>query len=423
MKQMFQDILSVDLADNNDNRRGSVIIFLSLFLLFFDLLLFIAGLVLQVPALLMVFPTSVVGCGLIIYLVKRGSINPAAIMMIVFMIITAQTPNFYTASLHLAAAYFISLSIVVAGLTLRPRHVWAVFCVNIAVILAMEILLLNGSFEAIFQNGPITNPLFFNFIVAICSYMSSKTIQEFFLEAEKVGNDVSHHVQLLEQQNVLLEQRIKERTQELQDALQHVESQAAEYQNLLTDNERWRSLIREMNTPAIPVSDETLIVPLVGQIDHHRLEAFHAQALQALVQTRARNLIVDISGVPFIDSQIGQGFVQLVQAARLLGSEVLLVGMRPEVAHTALRLGLRIHIARSFSSLQAALNDLAYQKQLRIKTAAKIYATKTPVKTVSKVESPSVPSSTEAQTAVPPPAATPIPQTSNRPELVPVLEA
>src|SRR5690606_28683634 len=71
-----------------------------------------------------------------------------------------------------------------------------------------------------------------------------------------------------------------------------------------------------------------------------------------------------ISGVPFINNTIGQLFLQIVSAAKLLGTEVLLVGMRPDVAHIAVNTGLNTMLTRSFSSLEIALNELNYLKQL-----------------------------------------------------------
>lgn len=363
MKQILKDIFTVNLADNNDNRRGSVIIFLTFFLLFFDALILLVAIVLWVPALFVVFPSSLVSYVLIIFLVKRGYVTSAAMMMITFIIITSQSPNFYTNNPYPSSDYFISLSIVVAGLTLQPKHVWLVLALNITIILGMNVLVLNSSLANIFQYGPVSNSIFFNVVVAIFSYMSARTIQGFFVAAEQIGRDVSHHVQLLEQQNVLLEQRIRDRNHELRTALQHVEQQAVEYQAVLDDNEKWRLLIREINTPTIPVSDDTLIVPLVGQIDPQRLDEFHGQSLRALVQMRARYLIVDVSGVPYIDTEIGEGLLQLVQAAKLLGSEVLLVGMRPEVARTVVRLGLDAKMARSFTSLQVALIEIEHMRR------------------------------------------------------------
>jgi rsbT co-antagonist protein RsbR len=68
--------------------------------------------------------------------------------------------------------------------------------------------------------------------------------------------------------------------------------------------------------------------------------------------------VLDITGVPIVDSQVAKGFLEVVQAARLLGSEAILVGIRPEVAQTVVGLGLDLRAIRTFSDLQSALARL-----------------------------------------------------------------
>jgi rsbT co-antagonist protein RsbR len=67
-------------------------------------------------------------------------------------------------------------------------------------------------------------------------------------------------------------------------------------------------------------------------------------------------LIIDITGVPVVDTQVAQGLLQVVDAARLLGAEVVLVGIRPEVAQALVGLGVDMHAVRTFSDLQSVLN-------------------------------------------------------------------
>jgi rsbT co-antagonist protein RsbR len=68
--------------------------------------------------------------------------------------------------------------------------------------------------------------------------------------------------------------------------------------------------------------------------------------------------VLDITGVPIVDSQVAKGFLEVVQAARLLGSEAILVGIRLEVAQTVVGLGLDLRAIRTFSDLQSALARL-----------------------------------------------------------------
>ena len=153
-----------------------------------------------------------------------------------------------------------------------------------------------------------------------------------------------------------LERRVAERTADLQHALDEVEARACEQERLLTENRQQRETIREMSVPVLPVTDSTLVMPLVGDLDSERLRRLQDQALKAIEHSSARTLILDITGVPIVDSQIAQGLIAVVQAARLLGTEVLLVGIRPEVAQAIVALGLNLLGLRTYNDLQSALS-------------------------------------------------------------------
>ncbi len=152
-----------------------------------------------------------------------------------------------------------------------------------------------------------------------------------------------------------LEQTVAQRTAELSAALNEVQARAAEQAELLNQIEEQQAVIRDLSIPVLPVNDQTLVIPLVGSMDSARMLNLRQRSLEVLEQSRARTLILDVTGVALIDSQVAQGLIQTVQAARLLGAEVLLVGIRPEVAQTMVGLGIQLHMVRTFSSLQAAL--------------------------------------------------------------------
>ncbi|GAB4122096.1 MAG: hypothetical protein OHK0050_31640 [Roseiflexaceae bacterium] len=83
------------------------------------------------------------------------------------------------------------------------------------------------------------------------------------------------------------------------------------------------------------------------------------QALQAVAQSRAQYVLLDITGVPLIDSAVTQGLQMVVQSAQLLGAKVILVGVRPEVAQTIVMLGIDMRNVPTLTSLQ---DGIAYAK-------------------------------------------------------------
>jgi rsbT co-antagonist protein RsbR len=152
-----------------------------------------------------------------------------------------------------------------------------------------------------------------------------------------------------------LETTVRERTADLEMALGSLEVRAAEQERLLAENDRQQRAIRELSVPVLPVSATTLVMPLVGALDGERLLVLQDRALEAIERVAARRLLLDITGVPLVDSYVAQGLIRTLQAARLLGTEVALVGVRPEVAQSIVGLGIDLTGMRTYADLQSAL--------------------------------------------------------------------
>jgi anti-anti-sigma factor len=120
-----------------------------------------------------------------------------------------------------------------------------------------------------------------------------------------------------------------------------------------------RRLINELSTPIIPVSDSVLVVPLIGTIDSLRAAQVTQSLLEAVGQQNAQVLIVDITGVSVVDTNVLHHLLQTARAVRLLGATVLLVGIAPEVAQTIVQLGVDLSSIVTRSTLQAGLENAA----------------------------------------------------------------
>lgn len=163
-----------------------------------------------------------------------------------------------------------------------------------------------------------------------------------------------------------LEQRVAQRTADLREALAEVETRAREQERLLEEIAHQREVIRELSVPVLPVTEDALVMPLIGAIDTERLADIQDRALHALQRSRARYLLVDITGVPVVDSQVAQGLIAIASMCRLLGAEMVLIGIRPEVAQTIVGLGLNLSSLRTAADLQTVLRDFAAQRRERV---------------------------------------------------------
>jgi rsbT co-antagonist protein RsbR len=101
-----------------------------------------------------------------------------------------------------------------------------------------------------------------------------------------------------------------------------------------------------------------LLVPLVGAIDTVRAQQIIEQVLDAVSLEHATSVVLDLTGVPLVDTQVASALVQTAQATMLLGAQVFLVGIRPEIAQSIVGLGLNLSTIHSFASLETALQSL-----------------------------------------------------------------
>jgi len=130
---------------------------------------------------------------------------------------------------------------------------------------------------------------------------------------------------------------------------------------LLEAYERERSLadtVRELGCPVIPLNDSALLVPLIGVIDTQRAEQIIATLLHAVETQRAGVVLLDVTGVPLIDTHVAGVLVRLAQMLRLLGARALLVGVRPEIAQSMVALGVDLSGLTAHSSLKEALASI-----------------------------------------------------------------
>ena len=113
--------------------------------------------------------------------------------------------------------------------------------------------------------------------------------------------------------------------------------------------EQQQATLAELSTPLLTISDATVVMPLVGAVDSLRVAQIMDTLLNGVAASRASTVILDITGVSVVDTQVANAFIRASQAVSLLGAQVVLTGIRPEVAQTPVGLGvdLRGIITRS----------------------------------------------------------------------------
>jgi DNA-binding LacI/PurR family transcriptional regulator/anti-anti-sigma regulatory factor len=130
--------------------------------------------------------------------------------------------------------------------------------------------------------------------------------------------------------------------------------------------ERERALadtVRELGCPVIPLLPGVLLVPLVGALDSSRASQVIEAILQGVSTHQATEVLLDVTGVPLVDTQVANSLLQAARAATLLGAHVVLVGIRPEIAQSIVGLGIDLSHLTTRSSLAAALQGIGKEKR------------------------------------------------------------
>ncbi|HEY1014924.1 MAG TPA: PAS domain S-box protein [Herpetosiphonaceae bacterium] len=114
--------------------------------------------------------------------------------------------------------------------------------------------------------------------------------------------------------------------------------------------------LAELSTPLIPVLDQVVVMPLIGAVDSQRSQSVIETLLEGVVHNHARVAILDITGVPVVDTQVASALIRAAQAVRLLGADVVLTGIKPEVAQTLVGLGVDLSGITTQGSLQMGIS-------------------------------------------------------------------
>ncbi len=153
-------------------------------------------------------------------------------------------------------------------------------------------------------------------------------------------------------------------TASLQDITAQKQAQAHQEQLQAEIIRMQEETLAELSTPLIPLTDDIVVIPLIGNVDSRRAEQVLATLLEGISAHRARLAILDITGVPVVDTHVANGLVSAAQAGRLLGAEVILTGLRPEIAQTLVGMGVSLEGIRTLSSLQASIAYAIRQRML-----------------------------------------------------------
>ncbi|MBE9639677.1 STAS domain-containing protein [Salipiger mangrovisoli] len=121
--------------------------------------------------------------------------------------------------------------------------------------------------------------------------------------------------------------------------------------------ERQRQEMLELSTPVVELWDRVLTLPLIGTLDSARAQEVMENLLQTILERQAEVVIMDITGVGTVDTQVAQHLLRAAAAVRLMGAECIISGISPMIAQTMVQLGIDVGTVSTRSSIRTALSD------------------------------------------------------------------
>ncbi len=126
--------------------------------------------------------------------------------------------------------------------------------------------------------------------------------------------------------------------------------------------------ILELSIPVIQIWEGIIIAPLIGTLDSERTQGFLEKFLSGIVETKSSLALLDITGVPTVDTRTAQHLIEAITSAKLLGTKVILTGVRPSIAQTLVHLGIDLEGIETKASLSSGFKKAIELIGLEIKT-------------------------------------------------------
>jgi anti-anti-sigma regulatory factor len=293
-----------------------------------------SGITAQIKLILLEMGGLIVAIGVAWGLARARMLEPAThvlFMALIAITLAISLPMGTTSS----AIYTLFIPIVGATLLLSPR--WSLAYASLALIAYVVLYLIGDNPVNKSALGLVLNVVLFGSyfgIVALLSFLAAHGYEQQIL----VG---STHAENLERARAELEERVAERTRDLSVALEDVR--------------RGAETIQQMSVPVLPIADGVLVLPLVGTLDSQRALLLTERLLDTIQRERAHMVLIDITGVPVVDTQVAGALIRASQAVQLLGAEPVICGIRAEVAQTVISLGLDLGQLSSQRDLRSGL--------------------------------------------------------------------
>jgi rsbT co-antagonist protein RsbR len=377
MRRWLDWLLTVNSPDENVRRRGRNIIYIILGLFVLMLFIAVAWTIITPVSIIFVFATvlpTLTYFGMLV-LVRRGYVDTAAV--IIFMMQLTVSVYILTSSFEQPWSVMMLITpLLFASVSLRAWQIWIAF-----IAIAIARVFINTQ-----TRDTTTDILIFQIITfavfTLMLFLGTRSLEQSLQQSDELRHVAEGSSNALAAANDNLEQAVNNRTADLQHALSDVRERELRLTQTLQKLSVSQELVRSLSAPIIPILPSVIVVPLAGILDGEQVQRLMQQVLERISAQRSRDLILDITGVPIMDSHVANVVIQIAQAVKLLGTRTLLVGVRPEVAQTLVALNIEFGDLEIFADLQDAvlsrLGQLTQSKASNMNISRKLKETRSP---------------------------------------------
>lgn len=192
-------------------------------------------------------------------------------------------------------------------------------------------------------------------ISRIHDLLASISLDEYDPAVDALPVDHDDRFAALEETINLFARQLDRTVREHRASIRELAASRDELTDQLATIERQRAAIRELSTPVVELWDDILALPVVGLVDAARADAMTGELLQRITESRARCVIIDLTGVEVVDTATAGHFIRLIAATRLLGAYAVITGISPRIASTLSELGVDLAGTRTRATLKEGL--------------------------------------------------------------------
>lgn len=287
--------------------------------------------------------------GISIVVARRGYVTTGVYLICMVVILTTLASGL--GGKTLVTMFFLLALLPIVSATLLPRQIWIMLGILFTTLIIAALAIPGDVYQ---QNssefGNLITCTILLVIIGLISYLGARSTAMALWSAQDAQKQAQQASTALEALNTSLEERVTNRTESLQYAL-------AELSTSLEQQQRLNKLVQDFVVPIIPVLNGVLIVPLIGMLDMLNTVSLNERVLQAIETLKAHTVFLDLTGAALVDTHSAELIIKVALAAKLLGAEMILIGIRPELAQSLVSLGIDLSQFRTAASLHSGLAE------------------------------------------------------------------